>query len=174
MITRLRPVRAAALALVALTGGCAPSLKVMTYNVRYASDDGPQPWPSRRAAAVAMLRRVHPDVIGTQELLQRQGDDMVAALPEYRWFGRDRMGGHANEHMGILYRTDRLRLVQQGDFWLSDTPDQPGSGTRRACEGERKAPDQSADRVRAERRQKIQQPQRLMAAVTRCSQTVAL
>lgn len=127
MTDRHRFARAAALALVALTGACAPSLKVMTYNVRYASDGGPQPWPSRRAAAVAMLRRVHPDVIGTQELLQRQGDDMVAALPEYRWFGRDRMGGHANEHMGILYRTDRLTLLRHGDFWLSDTPEVVGS-----------------------------------------------
>ncbi|MGK6322965.1 endonuclease/exonuclease/phosphatase family protein [Sphingomonas sp. DT-51] len=119
--------RAALLALAALASACAPSLKVMTYNVRYAADDGPQPWPSRRPAAVAMLRHVHPDVIGTQELLQRQGDDIVTALPAYRWFGRDRMGGHANEHMGILYRADRLTLRRQGDFWLSDTPEVVGS-----------------------------------------------
>lgn len=76
---------------------------------------------------VATIRDTQPDVIGTQELHQRQGDDLVRALPQYRWFGRDRRGGHADEHMGILYRTDRLRLVTQGDFWLSDTPEQPGS-----------------------------------------------
>src|SRR5690606_36277325 len=30
-------------------------------------------------------------------------------------------------HMGIFYRRDTLRLLQSGDFWLSDTPAQPGS-----------------------------------------------
>lgn len=76
---------------------------------------------------VALLRNQRPDLIGTQELFQRQGDDLVRSLPGYRWFGRDRRGGHADEHMGVFYRTDRLRLVRQGDFWLSDTPERPAS-----------------------------------------------
>lgn len=119
---------ALALSLPALLGGCAArSLDVMTFNVRYADDKGPQPWPARRPVMVTLLKQTRPDVIGTQELLQRQGDDLVAALPGYRWFGRDRRGGHADEHMGILYRTDRLTLIEQGDFWLSETPDRPGS-----------------------------------------------
>jgi len=107
--------------------GCASSVKVMTFNVRYASDEGPQRWPVRRPVLLALLERSRPDVIGTQELLQRQGDDIVRALPGYRWFGRDRAGGHADEHMGVFYRPDRLRLLRSGDFWLSDTPDQPNS-----------------------------------------------
>lgn len=114
-------------ALPLLAGACAPSLRVMTFNVRYAADTPPHAWPARRPVMVSLLRHARPDVIGTQELLRRQGDDLVAALPGYRWFGRDREGGHDDEHMGILYRTDRLRLVTQGDFWLSDTPDRPGS-----------------------------------------------
>jgi endonuclease/exonuclease/phosphatase family metal-dependent hydrolase len=76
---------------------------------------------------VELIRRAAPDVIGTQELLQRQGDDLVRALPGYRWFGRDRRGGHDDEHMGIFYRPDRLTLIEHGDFWLSDTPDVVGS-----------------------------------------------
>jgi endonuclease/exonuclease/phosphatase family metal-dependent hydrolase len=113
--------------LAAQLAACAPSLKVMTFNVRYASDEGPQRWERRRPVMVALLRKSRADVIGTQELLQRQGDDLVRALPGYRWFGRDRRGVHADEHMGIFYRPDRLRLVQQGDFWLSEAPEQPGS-----------------------------------------------
>jgi endonuclease/exonuclease/phosphatase family metal-dependent hydrolase len=102
-------------------------LKVMTFNVRYASDDGAERWAARRPVMVELLRRAAPDLIGTQELLQRQGDDLVRALPQYRWFGRDRRGGHGDEHMGILYRIDRLTLIRHGDFWLSDTPDRVGS-----------------------------------------------
>ncbi len=113
--------------LLVATGALAEPLKVMTFNVRYASDEGAQRWAVRRPVLVELIRRAAPDVIGTQELLQRQGDDIVAALPGYRWFGRDRRGGHADEHMGIFYRTDRLTLIDQGDFWLSDTPEVVGS-----------------------------------------------
>lgn len=119
--------RFAPLVLITLLAACTPSLKVMTFNVRYASDTGPHRWEARRPVMIALIRSDRPDVIGTQELYQRQGDDLVRALPEYSWFGRDRRGGHADEHMGVLYRTDRLRLLKQGDFWLSDTPEQPNS-----------------------------------------------
>ncbi|MGO1303752.1 MAG: endonuclease/exonuclease/phosphatase family protein [Sphingomonas parapaucimobilis] len=127
----IRGVALAAAGLLAAAGAMAQPLtkpiKVMTFNVRYASDEGATRWAVRRPVMVALIRRAAPDVIGTQELLQRQGDDLTRALPGYRWFGRDRMGGHANEHMGILYRPDRLTLVEHGDFWLSETPDVVGS-----------------------------------------------
>lgn len=106
----------------------AQTLRVMTFNVRYPNpDDGANIWANRRNVFVQTVRKADPDLIGTQELFQSQGDDVVRALPRYRWFGRDRFGGHANEHMGIFYRTDRLRLVRHGDFWLSETPDTIGS-----------------------------------------------
>ncbi len=114
-------------AVLAPLGAMADPLKVMTFNVRYALDEGAERWAVRRPVMVELIRRAAPDVIGTQELLQRQGDDLTKALPGYRWFGRDRMGGHANEHMGIFYRPDRLTLVEHGDFWLSDTPEVVGS-----------------------------------------------
>jgi endonuclease/exonuclease/phosphatase family metal-dependent hydrolase len=119
--------RCAAILYLAALSGCAPSLQVMTFNVRYASEDGAHRWSERRPAMVALIRRARPDLIGTQELLQQQGDDLTRALPDYTWFGRDRRGGHTDEHMGIFYRPKRVRLLSQGDFWLSDMPDQPGS-----------------------------------------------
>jgi len=113
-----------ALALGSVAPAAAQPLRVMSFNVRYPSkDDGANLWEKRRDLAAAMIRREHPEVIGTQELFQRQGDDLVARLPGYAWFGIDRRGGHADEHMGVLYDTRRLKLVQSGQFWLSDTPD---------------------------------------------------
>lgn len=106
----------------------AQDLRIMTFNVRYPNpDDGPNVWEKRRDVFVKTVRAANPDVIGTQELFQSQGRDVVRALPKFRWFGRDRFGGHSTEHMGIFYRTDHLRLVSQGDFWLSETPEVPGS-----------------------------------------------
>lgn len=103
-------------------------LTVMSLNIRMPSaDDGVNLWEKRRELTFATIRAADPDLIGTQELFQRQGDDVVKALPQYSWFGTDRYGGHANEHMGIFYRRDRLKIVEQGQFWLSDTPEVPGS-----------------------------------------------
>jgi len=103
-------------------------IRVMTFNVRYPSkDDGPNVWAKRRAVFVQTIAAARPDVIGTQELFASQGADIVRALPGYAWFGRDRRGGHADEHMGIFYRRDRLTLIRHGDYWLSDTPSVVGS-----------------------------------------------
>jgi endonuclease/exonuclease/phosphatase family metal-dependent hydrolase len=119
---------AAMLACVPALAQGAPELTVMSLNIRMpSSDDGANLWEKRRDLTFATIRAADPDLIGTQELFQRQGDDVVKALPHYSWFGTDRYGGHANEHMGIFYRRDRLRIVEQGQFWLSETPDKPGS-----------------------------------------------
>lgn len=120
---------AALLAGPAAAAGAA-RLTVMTFNVRVPIDTAPaRTWAARLPVAAAAIRRADPDVIGTQELRREQGDDLVAALPAFRCFGIDRRGGHQDEHMGVFYRADRLRLVVHGDFWLSGTPNVPGSIT---------------------------------------------
>jgi endonuclease/exonuclease/phosphatase family metal-dependent hydrolase len=126
--------KAAALFLLAwlliATPAHAQPLRVMTFNIRMITKaDGPNQWEHRRELVVAMLRAEQPDVIGTQELIKRQGDEVVAALPEYAWLGEGRRGGSDDEHMGIFYRKDRLRVLESGNFWLSDTPEIPGSIT---------------------------------------------
>jgi endonuclease/exonuclease/phosphatase family metal-dependent hydrolase len=121
------------LAVLLATGGPAMAqapLKVMSFNIRYANDkDGVNAWDKRREVTAAMLEKAAPDLFGTQELLKVQGDFLVQRLKNYAWFGVDRRGGHDDEHMGIFYRTDRLKLVESGNFWLSDTPEVVGSLT---------------------------------------------
>lgn len=105
-----------------------PSLRVMTFNVRTsAASDGLNGWEHRRDLMVRTIREQDPDVFGTQELHKEQGDYLVAKLHHYRWFGVDRHGGQSDEFMGVFYRSDRLRVIDSGNFWLSDTPDKPGS-----------------------------------------------
>lgn len=106
----------------------AESLKVMTYNIRFPNKaDGANFWDNRRDVAIDMLRRHSPDLIGTQELFFRQGDEIVTALPEYVWLGTARYGIHTNEYMGIFYKKERFTLQEMGQFWLSETPSVPGS-----------------------------------------------
>lgn len=106
----------------------AAEIKVMAFNVRLPLDqDGANDWEHRRDIAVATIAGERPDVIATQELHKPQGDYLVERLPEYSWFGIDRRGGHADEHMGIFYRRGRVALLQHGNYWLSNTPLVPGS-----------------------------------------------
>ena len=115
-------------ALFAAGPSAAQALRVMSFNVRLLTEaDGPNQWRHRRDLAARMIREQDPDVIGTQELFAEQGDDLIARLPEYAWFGRGRRGDRGDEHMGVFYRRDRLRVIESGDFWLSDTPDVAGS-----------------------------------------------
>ncbi|MET1023375.1 MAG: endonuclease/exonuclease/phosphatase family protein [Pseudoxanthomonas sp.] len=106
-----------------------PTLKVMSFNVRTPADTNDNRWENRRDLMARVITAQSPDVIGTQELVKRQADDLVARMPQYRWFGEGRRGGDGDEHMGVFYRTDRLRVLTSGNFWLSDTPEVPGSIT---------------------------------------------
>jgi endonuclease/exonuclease/phosphatase family metal-dependent hydrolase len=107
---------------------CAAELRVMTFNVRYPNPgDGANVWPARRDLLVEVIRSRRPDLVGTQELYYEQGQYIVEKLPDYAWFGLSRRGNHEDEHMGVFYRKDRLRVIDSGDFWLSATPEKPGS-----------------------------------------------
>lgn len=127
-LMRLLPVRF--LFCLALAGGAAlpQTLRIMTFNVRYpAKTDGPDRWEFRRDLLVDTIREKSPDLIGTQELYYEQGQYIVEKLPDYVWFGISRRGNHEDEHMGVFYKKDRLRLLDSGNFWLSETPETPGS-----------------------------------------------
>lgn len=104
-------------------------LKVMTYNLRYASNQQPNAWPDRRPLMQALITREAPDVIGTQEGLYTQLQELAAGLPAYEWIGLGRAGGSKDEFAAIFYRRDRLEPVAFDHFWLSATPDVVGSIT---------------------------------------------
>lgn len=122
-------VRNALLFLFLLSQFCAAQpLRVMSYNVRYPSkNDGANLWEKRRDLFIDSIRQANPDLIGTQELFKLQGDFLVERLPAFAWFGTSRRGNDEDEHMGVFYKKNRLRVVEQGQFWLSETPDVPGS-----------------------------------------------
>jgi endonuclease/exonuclease/phosphatase family metal-dependent hydrolase len=105
------------------------SLRVMTFNLRYASTTPPNAWPARRPIMRDCIRNVAPDLIGTQEGLYPQLKDLAADLPGYEWIGLGREGGSKGEFMAVFYRVDRLEPMAYDHFWLSDTPAVVGSST---------------------------------------------
>lgn len=110
--------------------GAHASLKVMTFNLRRDKvSDGDNGWERRRHAAAETIRRHAPDVVGTQEGLHDQVGYLEERFPEYGFLGEARLGGRNDEFNAILYRKDRFKVLGTGNFWLSDTPDVPGSRT---------------------------------------------
>lgn len=112
-------------------------LLVMTFNMRVdVKSDGLNQWDARKDSVGIFLQNIGPDLIGAQEVLKHQLDDLLERLPGYRYVGVGRADGkEAGEYAPILYRTDRVELVESGHFWLSETPTVPGSkGWDAACE----------------------------------------
>lgn len=111
------------------TGTTAGTLCVMSYNLRFASPTPPNAWPQRRPLMAGLIGRLAPDVIGTQEGVFSQLQDLAADLPAYAWIGLGREGGSKGEFMAVFYRRDRLEALAYDHFWLSDTPEVIGSAT---------------------------------------------
>ncbi len=111
------------------------SLRVMTFNIRYnEKNDSLNAWPNRKDQAASMIRFHKADIIGLQEALRGQIDDLVVRLPEFGWFGVGRDDGKdAGEFSAVFYRKDRLTLLADSTFWLSETPLKPELGWDAAC-----------------------------------------
>jgi endonuclease/exonuclease/phosphatase family metal-dependent hydrolase len=104
-------------------------LRLMTYNLRYATLKGPEAWPDRRPAMKTLLKQYAPDLMGTQEGVYFQLRELASDLPEYDWIGTGRDGGSRGEFMAIFYRRERFEPLAYDHFWLSDTPEVIGSST---------------------------------------------
>jgi len=104
------------------------SLQVMSYNIRYDTpqDTGQRAWRNRRKQIASLIRFHAPDVVGTQEGKLHQLIDLEERLRNYEWIGVGRRSG-GDEFSALFYRTDRLTLLEHGTFWLSKTPNTPGS-----------------------------------------------
>jgi endonuclease/exonuclease/phosphatase family metal-dependent hydrolase len=103
-------------------------LNVMTFNVRYGTAaDGANRWEVRRERALSVLKKHRPDLVGVQEALDFQVDEMAKA-GDYVPVGVGRDDGKAaGEFSAILYDPKRLRLLRSDTFWLSPTPEAIGS-----------------------------------------------
>jgi len=113
----------------AVSSSAASSVNVLSFNIRYNNpDDGEHAWPNRKGMVASVVRFHAADLIGMQEVLRSQIDDLTVLLPNYSWYGVARNDGkNSGEFSPIFYRRDRFQLLDSGEFWLSQNPDQIGS-----------------------------------------------
>ena len=111
----------------------AHAIRVGSYNIRYvAGDKGTEnDWTKRRDDLVALVRSFNLDAFGLQEVDPEQIQYLREKMPGYGFVGEhrnpDRKSGEASP---VAYRKDRFDLVGTKTFWLSETPDVPGSKTK--------------------------------------------
>ena len=110
---------------------------VMSFNIRYDNpDDSLNNWQYRKDVAAKTIKNQNADIVGTQEVLVNQLNDLKSRLPEYNAIGVGREDGiEKGEYSAILYKKDRFKEIKSGYFWLSETPEVAGSkGWDGACE----------------------------------------
>ncbi|MCC8145665.1 MAG: hypothetical protein LIO93_04330 [Bacteroidales bacterium] len=101
-------------------------LKIATYNTKNDTQKT-EPWINlRQFGARDFLEHYQMDIIGTQEFFHHQLKYIVDSIPtKYKYAGVIRK--EKEEYNAILYKEEKVRLLDTGTFWLSDTPDIPGS-----------------------------------------------
>ena len=111
-------------------------VKVMTYNIRYDNpNDGENHWELRKRWLANQINFVEPDVLGIQEGLSHQVAFLEDALPTYNHIGVGRDDGDmAGEFTAIFFKSEKLELINQSTFWLSETPAKPSVGWDAALE----------------------------------------
>jgi endonuclease/exonuclease/phosphatase family metal-dependent hydrolase len=104
-------------------------MRVATFNIRTGLGwDGRDSWPFRRRRTAQAVARLEADIVGLQEARPFQLRWLLARLPAFAAIGAGRDDGRSRgEQCAILYRPDRLTLIEQSTRWLSETPDVPGS-----------------------------------------------
>lgn len=112
-------------------------LNVMTFNIRYDNpSDAPHNWGNRKEFAANAIKFYDADIVGTQEVLHHQLQDLQAALPQYATIGVAREDGKTKgEYSAILYKKDQFKILDSGTFWLAEDVNSVGKkGWDAACE----------------------------------------
>ena len=109
--------------------GYSQMVTVMSYNIRYDNpDDGVNAWPNRKEKVFAVIMKNKPEIVGVQEALHHQLEDINAHFPQYKYIGKGRDDGkQKGEYSAIFYDTTRFGITSSNTFWLSLTLDVAGS-----------------------------------------------
>ena len=130
-----------ALLSIVILAGCSKqpeltTINVATFNMRYDNpDDSLNNWQYRKERIAQFIKDQKVEIVGTQELLQNQVDDLKALLPEYDMVGVARDNGKdEGEYAAIFYLRDRFEALDSNNFWLCENPDSVGmKGWDAAC-----------------------------------------
>ena len=103
--------------------------KIMSYNIRYDNaGDSINQWSNRQEKMNALLKKYSPDLACFQEALSNQVNDLQNFLPDFNYYGVGRDDGKTKgEFSPVFYNKIKFEFIDGNTFWLSETPNVPGS-----------------------------------------------
>ncbi len=104
-------------------------LRVMSFNIRFGTaNDGENSWQFRRYNLMETIKKFDPEILGIQEALSFQIDEILNRFPYFAILGVGRDDGRqAGEYSCILYDKTKFNPDTTETFWFSETPSVPGS-----------------------------------------------
>ncbi|MEA1878142.1 MAG: endonuclease/exonuclease/phosphatase family protein [Bacteroidota bacterium] len=110
-------------------------VKLMSFNIRYANPaDSLNYWENRKDQVIELIRNRDCDFVGIQEALPVQIGFLESNLSDYEFVWRTREADPTKgEAVPLLYLQEKWKLISSETFWLSDTPEVPGSNTWKAA-----------------------------------------
>lgn len=110
---------------------CSPDkqVRICTFNIRLDNPgDGVNSWETRMPLIQSFFQKEKLDIIGLQEVTHKQLIDLQKMLPDYNFVGQGREERkESGEYCPIFYKKSKFSILIKSQFWLSDTPDIPGS-----------------------------------------------
>lgn len=105
------------------------TVRACSFNVRYDTPKDEYGWDTRRESVLETLQEIEADLLGIQEALPHQYEELRGGLEGYDWYGVGRRDGAIEgEFVPVAWRADRFEALETGAFWLSETSEQPSIG----------------------------------------------
>lgn len=99
-----------------------------TFNIRYDNpEDSLNNWQYRKDRVAEFIKNKDLDIVGMQEVLDNQLNDLKERLPEYAEVGVGREDGKTKgEYAPLFFKKERFEILDSNTFWLSQYPDSIG------------------------------------------------
>ena len=109
-------------------------MKAMSFNV-LCYGNGENEWTKRIPLVVRAIRNEDPDIFGVQEAHNDWMNALTGSFPDYAFVGKGRDDGKKKgEYSAVFYKKTKYKKLDEGHFWLSETPEKAGSkGWDAAC-----------------------------------------
>ncbi len=103
-------------------------IKVVSFNLkRDASMGKKNKWNDRKDIAADIIKKSGASIIGVQELLPTMKNDFKNILNnQFTIIGEGRYGGSKpsnDEHSDIIFKNDKIEVIEHKTFWLSKKPE---------------------------------------------------
>lgn len=104
------------------------NLNWATMNIRLDTPvDSMNNWQYRKDTVANFIKEQNLDIVGMQEVLHNQLEDLKERLPEYAQVGVGREDGVTKgEYAALFFKKEKFEVLDSNTFWLSQYPDSVG------------------------------------------------